>query len=101
MPDDNADDGATLTTKSHDTIRKWAEDRGGRPATVEGTEHEDHLGVLRFDFGDKTESLTEVSWDEWFDTFDSRDLTFTYQETLSDGRQSNFFRLVNPNREDA
>lgn len=100
MPDTNKTDGDTLTTKSHDTIKKWAEERGGRPATVEGTEHGDHLGVLRFDFGDKTESLREVSWDEWFGTFDSRDLTFKYQETLSDGRQSNFFRLDNPNRED-
>lgn len=101
MPDEDSRDGATLTTRSHDTIRKWAEERGGRPATVEGTEHGDHLGVLRLDFGDRTESLREVSWDEWFDTFDSRDLAFVYQETLSSGRQSNFFRLENPDREDA
>lgn len=101
MPDEDSRDGATLTTRSHDTIRKWAEERDGRPATVEGTEHGDHLGVLRLDFGDRTESLREVSWDEWFDTFDSRDLVFVYQETLSSGRQSNFFRLESPDREDA
>ncbi|MBB4912733.1 hypothetical protein [Actinophytocola algeriensis] len=72
------------------------------PATVEGTEHGDHPGVLRFDFpgygGDK---LRQVDWDEWFATFDQRRLNFIYQEERSDGSPSNFFRLENPDREDA
>ena len=33
--------------------------------------------------------------------FNSRRLNFIYQEQRGDGRQSNFFRLENPNREDA
>lgn len=94
-------EGRSLVTTDHEVIRQWAEARGGRPATVEGTEHGDRLGVLRFDFGDKTDNLREVSWEEWFRTFDERGLNFVYQETRSDGRQSNFFRLENPNREDA
>lgn len=93
-------EGRSLATTHHEVIREWAEARGGRPATVEGTEHGDHLGVLRFDFGDPTDRLREVSWEEWFATFDDRRLNFIYQETRSDGRQSNFFRLDNPNRED-
>jgi hypothetical protein len=68
---------------------------------VAGTEHGDHLGVLRFDFGGDSENLRQVSWDEWFDTFDARKLNFLYQEERKDGSQSNFFRLENPNREDA
>jgi hypothetical protein len=92
--------GRSLATTHHEVIREWAEARGGRPATVEGTEHDDHLGVLRFDFGDPTDRLREVSWDEWFATFDDRRLNFIYQETRSDGSQSNFFRLDNPERED-
>ena len=47
------------------------------------------------------QDLAEVSWDEWFTTFDDRDLEFVYQETNKEGRQSNFFRLTNPHREDA
>jgi hypothetical protein len=93
-------EGRSLATTHHEVIREWAEARGGRPATVEGTEHGDHLGVLRFDFGDKTDRLREVSWEEWFETFDARRLNFIYQETRSDGSQSNFFRLDNPERED-
>jgi len=94
--------GRSLVTTDHDVIRRWAEDRDGVPATVEGTEHGDHLGVLRFDFpgGDSGDRLREVSWDEWFATFDARGLNFIYQDERSDGRQSNFFRLENPDRED-
>ena len=93
--------GQTLATTVHDVIRQWAEERGGRPATVPGTEHEGRLGVLRFDFGDDDPGLEEVSWDDWFETFDARNLNFLYQEHLSSGDQSNFFRFDNPEREDA
>ncbi|MEZ7129569.1 hypothetical protein ACBR40_29915 [Nonomuraea sp. AD125B] len=94
--------GRSLVTTSHEVIRQWAEEREAQPATVEGTEHGDHLGVLRLDFpgygGDK---LRHVSWEEWFATFDERGLNFIYQERRSDGSPSNFFRLENPQREDA
>jgi hypothetical protein len=94
--------GKTLVTTNHDVIRAWAEARGARPATVPGTEHGDRLGVLTFDFpGYGGENLREVSWDEWFRTFDERGLRFIFQEHKKDGSQSNFFRLENPNREDA
>jgi hypothetical protein len=101
-PDDEPERaGRSLATTSHEVIRQWAEARGGTPATVEGTEHGDRLGVLRLDFGDDTPKLRHVSWDEWFRTFDERGLNFLYQEERSDGRQSTFFRLENPEREDA
>ena len=93
--------GRSLATSSHEVIRAWAEQRGGVPATVEGTEHGDHLGVLRFDFGGDSDRLRQVSWDEWFATFDERKLNFIYQEERKDGNQSTFFRLESPDREDA
>lgn len=101
-PDDDPERaGRSLVTTHHEVIKQWAEARGGTPATVDGTEHGDHLGVLRFDFDDDSENLRHVSWQEWFETFDARRLNFIYQEERSDGRQSNFFRLENPDREDA
>jgi hypothetical protein len=101
-PDEEPErEGRSLVTTHHEVIREWAEARGGRPATVPGTEHGDHLGVLRIDFGETNADLREVSWEEWFDTFDSRRLNFIYQEERSDGNQSTFFRLENPQREDA
>ena len=92
--------GRSLATTSHEVIRQWAESRGGEPATVPGTEHGDHLGVLRIDFGGDDDSLRTVSWEEWFATFDARELNFIYQEERKDGNQSTFFRLESPDRED-
>src|SRR3954454_1351991 len=100
-PDDEPERaGRSLATTSHEVIRAWAEERNGVPATVEGTEHGDHLGVLRINFGGDNADLRQVSWDEWFDTFDARSLNFIYQEERKDGNQSTFFRLASPDRED-
>lgn len=94
--------GRSLVTTDHDVIRRWAEQRDAQPATVPGTEHGDHLGVLRFDFpGYGGEELRHVDWDAWFRTFDARRLNFIYQEQRKDGSWSNFFRLESPDREDA
>jgi hypothetical protein len=101
LDDEPEREGRSLATTSHEVIRQWAEERNGVPATVAGTEHGDHLGVLRFDFGGDNERLRQVSWDEWFETFDARELNFIYQEERKDGRQSTFFRLESPHREDA
>lgn len=101
-PDEDPErEGRSLATTHHEVIKQWAESRGARPATVDGTEHGDHLGVLRFDFNEDTDKLRHVSWDEWFRTFDERQLNFIYQEQRKDGNQSNFFILESPNREDA
>jgi hypothetical protein len=101
LDDDPERAGRSLVTTSHEVIRSWAEERGGVPATVEGTEHGDRAGVLRFDFGERTDKLRHITWEEWFRTFDERRLNFLYQEERKDGRQSTFFRLENPEREDA
>lgn len=102
-PDQHAErPGQTLATRSHDVIRGWAEERNAVPATVEGTGPGDRLGVLRFEFpyGGKSPGLRPVDWEEWFGTFDTRNLVFLFQEQLRNGRQSNFFQLDNPERED-
>lgn len=92
--------GQTLATRDHDVIKQWASERNADPATVEGTKHDDRAGVLRFDFDGSSSDLKHISWDEWFESFDKRDLVFLYQEELKNGKQSNFFRLDNPGRED-
>ncbi len=101
-PDDHQDrNGQGLVTRNHDVIRRWAEERQAVPSTVPGTEHDNHLGVLRFNFpGYGGQSLQEVSWDDWFRTFDDRELLFLFQEYKKDGSPSNFFKLNSPYRED-
>ncbi len=85
------------TTTDHETIRKWAESRGGKPTSVRGTEKGGEPGVLRLDFpgysgGDR---LEEITWDEFFKKFDENNLAFLYQEHTSSGEESRFFKLVN------
>lgn len=94
--------GQTLVTTNHETIMRWAEEREATPATVPGTEHDEYLGVLRFDFpGDGGDRLREVSWADWFDTFDNRDLEFLYQQRGGGGEESNFFTLRQRSRRPA
>jgi len=80
-------------TTDHKKIRKWIEERDGHPAVVKSTES-DEGGVLRVDFQEPDESLEEISWDRFFDIFDSRKLAFLYQDTLSDGKKSRFNKFV-------
>lgn len=95
--------GRSLITTHHEVIRRWAKEREAQPATIEGTERGSRPGVLTFDFPGWRSGgrLRQIPWTDWFRTFDSRRLNFIYQEQRSDGRQSNFFRLESPDREDA
>ncbi len=82
------------TTTDHGTIRKWAEQRGGKPARVKGTEDKSGEGILRFDFAEPDEKLEKISWDEFFRTFDDRELAFLHQDKTADGKTSRFFKFV-------
>jgi len=93
--------GRSLVTADRQVIRRWAQARGGTPATV-GSERQGRPSVLRIDFpGYGGANLRQITWDEWFNTFDQRRLNFIYQEQRTNGQPSNFFRLESPNREDA
>jgi hypothetical protein len=84
------------TTTDHQTIRRWAEERRGQPATVRGTERGDEAGVLRIDFpgGAGEDQLEHISWDEWFQKFEENKLAFLHQDEKASGEGSTFFKLV-------
>ena len=86
----------TSTTTNHDEIRRWVEEHDGKPATVRGTEKGDDAGVLRIDFpgGAGEDQLEHISWDDWFEKFDSNGLAFLYQQEKASGEDSTFFKLV-------
>ena len=85
-------------TTDHDEIRKWAEARGGRPATVRSTHSKDNAGIIRIEFpgapNAKDDALEELSWEEFFEKFDEADLALLYQEKTAGGELSNFNKLV-------
>jgi hypothetical protein len=84
------------TTTDHEEIRRWAEQRGGVPASVRGTGRgkRDETGILRLDFEPRDEELEEISWDEFFDKFEEADLAFLYQEETAAGKTSRFHKFV-------
>lgn len=86
---------ASDTTTDHDTIRKWVEDRGGRPTVVKATEDNGKGGgLLRIDFREKDDALDEIEWDEFFRIFDENKLAFLYQDKTKDGKESRFSKFV-------
>jgi hypothetical protein len=81
-------------TTDHDAIRRWAEARGGRPASVKGTGGK-QAGVLRIDFEPEVaEGLELISWDDFFAKFDREKLGFLHQEKTEDGSTSRFHKFV-------
>lgn len=90
------DQGESQTTTDHDTIRKWAEERDGRPAAVRQTHSGDDAGILRIEFAgaDASDGLEDISWEEFFDKFEEKKLAFLYQDRTKDGGVSRFFKLV-------
>jgi hypothetical protein len=72
------------TTTDHETIRRWAEKKGGKPAAVARTHQGGDVGIVRIMFPDAPRSehqaLTEISWEEFFREFDQRKLALIYEE---------------------
>ncbi len=89
---------SSKTTKDHDEIRSWAEERGGKPAHVAGTDSKEDIGILRIEFpgapASNDSKLEEISWDQFFEKFDERGLALLYQEETAAGERSNFNKLV-------
>jgi len=92
---------ASKITKNHNEIKKWAEERKGKPAVVAGTvDRSEGIGMLRISFAaGQGRSLKQISWEEFFNTFDERDLAFLFQDKTKDGRESRFFKFIkNPKK---
>ncbi|WP_404378949.1 hypothetical protein [Caenispirillum salinarum] len=84
-------------TTDHDTIRKWAESRDGKPAAVSETHSKGDPGILRILFSDEAEDdgLEPISWDAFFEKFEEKNLAFLYQdETKSEHGTSRFHKFV-------
>ena len=86
-----SDHGSTTTT-DHDTIRRWAEARGGRPARVADTD--DEGGILCIDFREPDARLEEIDRETFFEVFEERKLASLFQEETAGGMTSRFNRFV-------
>ena len=87
---------SSKVTTDHNVIRRWVEERQGRPATVKSTGSSEEPGLLRIDFpgGAGENRLEPISWGAFFDKFDENELAFVYQDKLKSGEESRFFKFV-------
>lgn len=78
-------------------IQKWAEQRDGKPSRVKSTADDEGGGLLRIDFPGYRgkDTLEEISWEDWYKTFQDRNLEFLYQDKTAGGKESRFFKLIN------
>ncbi len=79
---------------SHEEIRHWAEERGGKPAHVRNTSAKGAPGLLRIDFGGPADELEDVDWDTWFDEFDDAKLALVVEEETGQGELNRESKLV-------
>ena len=82
------------TTTDHKEIKKWIEARDGVPSVVKGTEGKDGEGIIRVEFDKSQDKLEEISWDDFFEVFEDRELAFLHQDKTADGHVSRFFKFV-------
>lgn len=69
------------TTTDHATIKRWADAHDGIPTRIKGTDDGDGGGVLRIHFPDASDAddeFEEISWDDFFATFDESELAFLH-----------------------
>lgn len=83
-------------TSDHAAIRRWVEERGGKPAAVKSTGRGGEAGVLRIDFPGygADEDLDHIPWDEWFEKFDRSGLVMVLQDSTASGETSRFNKIV-------
>jgi hypothetical protein len=83
-------------TTNHDEIKRWVEERDGRPARVKGTNTSGSVGVLRIDYPGYSgeDTLETITWDEFFKGFEANNLAFLYQEETKEGGKSRFSKLI-------
>jgi hypothetical protein len=81
-------------TTDHKQIRRWAEERKARPASVENTGGKGDPGLLRLDFAPWDERLHEISWEDFFDKFEEANLAFLHQDKTAEGKVSRFHKFV-------
>lgn len=69
---------AVKFTTDNDEIRRWAELRGGVPATIRGSANEDGPGILRISLptAPRRANLLALTWDEFFAAVELNELAF-------------------------
>ena len=89
-----------LSTRDHDLICRWAERHKAEPATGEATSSgpatvrvNDGGAGIRFNFP-ALSRFRPITWDEWFENFETHELVFLYDRDTAGGTPSYRYKLV-------
>ncbi|MFC7045198.1 hypothetical protein ACFQH6_07055 [Halobacteriaceae archaeon GCM10025711] len=96
MTDIDIDAGEQRATTNHALIRNWVDDHDGYPAHRAKSEGQGDSGLLRLGFRavDDQESLTEITWDQFFEEFEAESLVFVYHDDVPDHAADEYTKLV-------
>jgi hypothetical protein len=86
----------TRITRDHGEIRRWIEQRGGRPARVRGNLDPDEVGLLRIEMPGQSldQPLEPIGWDEFFRTFEQQKVALLYRYHKQQPDPADFHKLV-------
>ncbi len=82
MPEDT--DGDVRRTDDPTLIRSIVEEHGGYPGHVRQSEGRGDHGLLRIGFRDQDEDLKEITWEQFREEFEEKELVGVYAEDGSD-----------------
>ena len=87
-------------TRDHTLIQRWASQHQAEPATGERTSSgestvdvNDGDAGIRFNFP-AVGRFRAITWEEWFDNFETHELVFVYERDTTGHGQSYRYRLV-------
>lgn len=85
------------STTDHSTIKKWVEERKGKPGLAKDNKETGRAGgLLRLSFpGDSTGNVDKLPWDKFFTIFDENNLKFVYREEPEGESKSTEFQFEN------
>jgi hypothetical protein len=91
---------AVAATRDHQLIQRWAAQHQAEPATGEqtasgeGTVHVNDGGAgIRFNFP-AASRFRPITWDEWFDNFETHELVFVYERDPAASGTNYRYRIV-------
>ena len=82
------------TTRDHETIRHWVEERGGKPSAAADAASPIDPGILQLEFDPNHRKPDVLTWGEFFETFEDAELTFLYEDETEEGKTSRFYQFI-------
>lgn len=91
----------TLRTTIHAEVVDWARNRNGKPVRIpKNNPHEPGLGPIKILFPeDKESGYEEITWDEFLQDFENKQLMMVYKENTEEGTQSHFYTFEKRQKE--